>query len=633
MTALESRLEPSSAADDNLEKLRELFPQAFPGGRLDVDVLRTLLGDTVDPGDERFGLGWFGKTRARQASLSRSGATLRPRPEDSIEWAQTGNVLIAGDNLEVLKLLQKSYARRVKLIYIDPPYNTGKDFVYADDYRDTIANYLRVTGQRSEDGSARQSREESTGRLHTDWLNMIYPRLTLARNLLREDGVIFVSIDDHELGTLRLVLDEIFGPECFVATIAWKKRSSPDARDTIGSVHDYIVCYVRRSDRIKDAISKMPLSEDRVEAYTNPDDDPRGDWASVDMTGMTGRATRDQFFDVTLPSGRVIGPPEGRSWGLSPATFNELRADNRIWFGRDGDNVPRIKRFLSESDGQVVPSFWDMSDVGSNDEAKKEVNDLMGAPDVFDTPKPLRLVQRMLQVGTRPDRHDIILDFFAGSGTTGHAVMEQNSRDSGNRRFILVQLPYVLDPDRKEQRAPAAFLEVAGRPRNAAELTRERLRRAGESVRQAAPATAPDIGLRVFALDSSNFRGWRGDGADIERQLFDAIENVQPGRSDEDLLYELMLNRGLDLTSPTRAVAGPDPSVVTVGERLFVCLGRIDSANAVRVAEAACNWKSGLPDPADATFIFRDGGFTDDVAKTNLYAILSQRGVKQIYTV
>ena len=362
LTALDPETKSPDLVAENIEQLKALFPEAVTEGKIDFDVLRQLLGGTVDEREEKYGLNWHGKRRARQIALTPSTGTLRPCPEDSVDWDTTQNLMIEGDNLEVLKLLQKSYAGKVKLIYIDPPYNTGSDFVYPDDFQDNIKNYLMRSGQMESDGRKNTSNTEASGHFHTDWLTMIYPRLKLARNLLREDGVIFVTIDDHEASNLKVVLDDVFGTENFVASIAWKKRSSPDARDTIGSVHDWILCYVKSAERIKVAIGKMPLSQERVDAYANPDNDPRGDWASVDMTGMTGRATKDQFFTVTLPSGRTIGPPEGRSWGLAERTFHELRADNRIWFGKGGDNVPRIKKFLSESDGQVVPSFWDMAE-------------------------------------------------------------------------------------------------------------------------------------------------------------------------------------------------------------------------------------------------------------------------------
>jgi adenine-specific DNA-methyltransferase len=621
---------------ENIQRLKTLFPELVTegpnGAAVNVDVLKALVGDaTVTDTDEKYGLNWHGKRRARQLALTPSTGTLRPCPEDSVDWDTTHNLMIEGDNLEVLKLLQKSYAGKVKLIYIDPPYNTGKDFVYPDDFKDNIKNYLELTGQ-VEGGRKITSNTEASGRFHTDWLNMMYPRLKLARNLLRDDGVIFITIDDSEASNLRLILDDVFGAENFVASIAWKKRSSPDARDTIGSIHDWIMCYVKNGENVKAAISKMPLSEDRIGAYSNPDNDPRGDWASVDMTGMTGRATKDQFFSVTLPSGRVIRPPEGRSWGLAKKTFDELRADNRIWFGKNGDSVPRIKKFLRESDGQVVPSFWDMADVGSNDEAKKEANALMGEPDVFDTPKPTRLIGRMIEIGTRKDNLDIVIDFFAGSGTTGHSVIDRNLVDNGNRRYILVQLPEPLSSDSKGQRVAAAFCDKLGKPRTIAELTKERLRRAAKKIKDENPTYSGDLGFRVFKLDSSNLRAWEPDGENLDRTLLDSVEHIKADRTETDVLYELLLKLGLDLCVPieSRTFAGKEVHSVGGGV-LMACLApKIERAEVEALAQGIVDWHKALAPAGDTTCVFRDSAFADDVAKTNMAAILEQHGITNV---
>ena len=388
--------------EDNIKKLAELFPSCVTeasdeAGNLqksiDFDQLKQeLSGSIVDGTRERYHLNWVGKREAILAGNAPTAKTLRPMRSESVEFDTTKNVFIRGDNMDALKLLQETYLNRVKFIYIDPPYNTGGDFIYHDDFKEDVNEYLANSLQVDSEGRKLVATSETDGRFHSSWLSMIYPRIRLARNLLRDDGVIFISIDDGEAGNLKRVCDEVFGENSFLSAISWKKRSSPDARATVGSVHDTILCYVKDGSEPKRAVGKMPLSEKRKEAFTNPDDDSRGSWASVDMTGMIGRATKDQFFKVTLPSGRVIEPPEGRSWGLAEATYNELCDDNRIWFGRDGDNVPRIKKFLSESTGQVVPSLWDMNDCGSNDEASKEITELFEVPKLFDTPKPIRLI-------------------------------------------------------------------------------------------------------------------------------------------------------------------------------------------------------------------------------------------------
>jgi len=653
----------ADVAGDNFQRLRELFPEAFSEGHLDMQILRQLVGDLVvdEPTDaslpdEKYGLNWKGKRRARQLALTPSLGTLRPCPDESVDWDTTKNLMIEGDNLEVLKLLQKSFSGKVKLIYIDPPYNTGKDFVYPDNFHDNIRNYLELTGQVDGEGRRLTSNPESSGRFHTDWLNMMYPRLKLARNLLRDDGVLFMSLDDVEIGNARLLLDEVFGPENLGAQIVWKKRSSPDARDSIGSVHDYLLCYIKNREFIKDALGKLPLSQDRVGAYANPDNDPRGDWASVDMTGMTGRATKDQYFNIALPSGRIIRPPEGRSWGLAERTFIELRKDNRIWFGRDGNNIPRIKKFLGESDGQVIPSLWDSADSGSNDEGKKEINSLMGQPDVFDTPKPVSLVQRMIRVGSTSRDEDIVLDFFAGSGTTGHATMKMNADDGRNRRYILVQLPEVLDLSDKVQRSAADFCGTLCGPRTIAELTKERLRRASRKVREellakwvaedaeaakrsngpglfesgedkpAPERVMPDLGFRVFKLETSNIRVWNPDPSRLGEELLANAEHVLPDRDDDDILYEMLLKLGLDLAAPMaeRTIAGK--KVVSIGNgALMACLEKEINASIVEdLAKGIAAWHAEQAPAGETTVFFRDSAFTDDVAKSNLTAILEQ---------
>lgn len=489
---------PSPAAQ-NLEVLRQHFPQAIETdaqGRIRINAAALQLAvDPANPAgvqveEDGFELRWVGKREAYHSAFVPVQKIVEPRPEQSKNWDTTGNLLIKGDNIDALRLLRQSYFGKVKLIYIDPPYNTQSDaFIYRDDFSAKQAQVLEQLGYTRD--NIDYIKNIYGARTHSGWLSFMYPRLLLAKDLLRDDGVIFISIDDNEQAQLKLLCDEVFGQENFVSSIAWKKRSSPDARDTVGSIHDWILCYVRKDEHIKAAIGKMPLNAERVDSYINPDNDPRGVWASVDMTGMTGRATKDQYFTVTLPSGRALQPPKGRSWGLAEKTFIELNADNRIWFGQTGDNVPRIKKFLSESDGQVVPSFWDMTEGGSNDEAKKEVNELMGQADVFETPKPTRLIQRILSIATKKDDAAIVLDFFAGTGTTGHAVMAQNFADSGNRQFILVQIPQSIDPKKKKE-AHKFVTDTLGKPEATIfEITAERIRRAGAKLEAELAAQRP----------------------------------------------------------------------------------------------------------------------------------------------
>ncbi len=492
-----------------LEILRQHFPQALETdaqGRVRINAAALQLA--IDPSnpeglqveEDGFELRWVGKREAYHTAFVPVQKIVEPRPEQSKNWDTTGNLLIKGDNIDALRLLRQSYFGKVKLIYIDPPYNTQSDaFIYRDDFSARQSEVLTQLGYARD--NIDYIKNIYGARTHSGWLSFMYPRLLLARDLLRDDGVIFISIDDNEQAQLKLLCDEVFGQENFVSSIAWKKRSSPDARDTVGSVHDWILCYVKKDELIKSAIGKMPLNAERIDSYSNPDNDVRGVWASVDMTGMTGRATKDQYFTVTLPSGRALSPPKGRSWGLAEKTFLELRQDNRIWFGQSGDNVPRIKKFLSESDGQVVPSFWDIGDGGSNDEAKKEVNELMGQADVFETPKPVRLIQKMLTIATKKDDSAIVLDFFAGTGTTGHAVIAQNMSDGGNRQFILVQIPQPIDPKKKKEAHHFVTHTLGKSEATIFEITAERIRRAGAKIEAEQRAKAQSAAKQQAQLE------------------------------------------------------------------------------------------------------------------------------------
>lgn len=480
-------LDTPDLAADHRAYLSQLFPGVLQDGVLDAAKLGELLNmpvAQVPDGRERYGLQWAGKSDAVRSLLVPSRGTLVPDPENSIEFDSGQNAFIEGDSLEVLKLLQKAYNDKIKLIYIDPPYNSGNDFVYDDDFRDGLKAYLEYTKQVDDEGKRKSASADTMGRRHSRWLSMMYPRLVLARNLLSQDGAIFVSIDDNEVANLRLLMDEVFGAECFVASVIWRRKSAPDARSTIGAVHDYLLCYVRDGSNPKSAIGKMALSESRRAAFSNPDGDGRGPWVSVDMTAMTGRATSDQYFKVTLPSGRQVGPPEGRAWGVVERTYKQLLAEKRIWFGKNGDGVPRMKRFLEEVDGQTVPSYWDFTEVGSNEEASDELLERFDGSKPFDTPKPVRLMRRLLEIGTRPKGGDIVLDFFAGSGTMADAVLQQNAADGGDRRFIMVQLPQA----------------TSGPYETIADITWARIQAA-----YAAVGAGPGQGFRSYSLGESNF--------------------------------------------------------------------------------------------------------------------------------
>ncbi len=504
-------------------------------------------------------------------------------PEESVNFDTTENLIIEGENLEVLKLLQKSYYSRVKMIYIDPPYNTGNEFIYPDDFRDSLNNYLRYTKQVSEQGVAQTTNRETSGRYHSNWLNMMYPRLYLARNLLREDGAIFVSIDDHEVHNLRLAMDEIFGPENFVATVIWQKVFSPkNTARHFSEDHDYIVVYARHAETWRPRL--LPRTEEANARYENPDNDSRGPWTSSDMTARNYYS--EGQYEVTSPSGKKFTPPRGRYWGMNREKFLELDRDRRVWWGSKGDSMPRLKRFLSEVKQGIVPqTLWTHDEVGHTQEAKKELIEFVkfeNTDNVLDTVKPTRLIQRMLQIATDPQANDIVLDFFAGSGPTAHAVLKQNREDGGNRRFVLVQLPEPL---------PAAEKSL----KTIADIAKTRLRNAVAAMKADGQQNLPlgalsdsvDLGFKLTKLDSSNFDLWSGEkaatGEQIAEQLRLYADHRKPDRSAQDLLYEIILKSGFPLSATVAVNKLDGLTVYDVNNgALLVCLDDPVNPNGLR---------------------------------------------------
>lgn len=625
IAATDPEAQSANLVGDNVAQLKALFPELITEGArgtvVNIDVLKQLVGDaTVTDAEEKFGLNWHGKRRARQLALTPSTGTLRPCPEDSVDWDTTQNLMIEGDNLEVLKLLQKSYAGKVKLIYIDPPYNTGKDFVYPDNFQDSIKNYLEVTGQ-TEGGARITSNTEASGRFHTDWLNMIYPRMKLAHSLLKTDGVIFVSIADHEIHNLRTVMDEIFGEENFVAAIIWQKVYSPkNSARHFSEDHDYVVVYAKSAEVWTPHL--LPRTEEMEARYSNPDNDPRGPWKPGDLSARNfyGEGT----YSITCPSGRTLaGPPPGTYWRVSKNKFHELDDDKRIWWGLDGNNVPAIKRFLSEvKDGRVPQTLWTYDEVGHTQEAKKELIAAVQFPNsdvVFETPKPTRLLRRILQLATSPDDNDLVVDFFAGTGSTMDAVFQQNADDKGRRRCLLVQLP-----------EPLAGGESAGWS-SVIDITKARLRGAASKLHREKPDAQVDTGFRVYKLDSSNIRAWQPTG-DVAGDLLSNVDHLVEGRSEADLLTELLLKLGLDLCVPIEQRAFAGKTVHSIGGGvLMACLDpRITEADVEPLAQGIAQWLAELAPAGERTCVFRDSAFANDVAKTNLAAILGQHGVHHV---
>lgn len=537
------------------KQLEELVPEAITDGKVDVVKLKELLADDSGDTNERFGLFWPGKRRAMRAAQDATTATLKPAKDLSKDWDTTQNIFIEGDNLEVLKVLQKQYHNKIKMIYIDPPYNTGKDFVYPDNFQEGLQNYLEFSKQVDEGNKKISTNTETAGRYHSNWLNMIYPRLKLARNLLTDNGVIFVSIDDTENPHLRKLCDEIFGEDNFVAQVIWERAYAPvNLKHHFSESHDYVICYARSKE--KTGKFSLTRSEEADSRYKNPDNDPRGPYKMSDFS--VGPANQKNIYEITTPSGRKVLPPSGRSWVFSKERTQELIADNRVWFGADGNNVPAYKRFLSDVKQGVTPmTIWKYKDVGHSQDATKEVKDLFDGKAFFDYPKPVRLIKQLAELNTCGD--DIVLDFFSGSGTTAHAIMQLNVEDGGDRRHIQVQLPEPTDDIGEAYRA--GYHKVS-------DIARERINRAGEKIKadyadKLSERDAPlDVGYRTYQLADTNFRKWQSDATsdlgELQARLDLMRESADDNASEEDLLVEVMLKMGLPLTSRTqqREVSG-----------------------------------------------------------------------------
>ena len=687
----------SQSADltaENIERLRELFPQAVtedagPNGaisrRIDFDVLRELLGGELATGEEKYGLNWHGKRAARRLALTPSVSTLRPAPEESVDWDTTQNLMIEGDNLEVLKLLQKSYAGKVKMIYIDPPYNTGKDFVYSDDFRDSIGNYQRITGQRDSEGSKLTTNAETSGRFHTDWLNMLYPRLILAKTLLSDDGVLFLSIDDRESLNAKSLGELVFGSEGFVAEVAAVTNlKGRNDKKHVASTHESILIFARD----KFVSGGFPLTPEQVAKFSFKDElsrpyawrdlrkrggpDRREDRPKMyfalywDLSDQSCSLTRRSPSDIEILPRRSDGSDGCWRWGREKvaAHLGWLRgvqssrtgiwgAEHRIYLdpqvlpddpeeADEGDNED------SEEEGAVVrfnkpKSVWLGGNL-STDTANRTLKELL-APKVFDFPKSVELLKLCIRMGLTGD--GIALDFFAGSGTFGQAVMELNAEDGHNRHYIAVQLPQLVDPDTKSGRAAEAFLNRLGLPRTLSEVTKERLRRAAARVKSANPLFHGDLGFRVFKLDTTSIRPWDPTLPVNEQRLLGEVDNILSGRTEQDLLYELLLKRGLELTAPIveRTFAERQVFAVSTGD-LIACLApRIETADVEPLAHGIIEWQKELApppasDPSDPLekparvqpplIVFRDMAFADDVAKSNLTEILKQYGLTDV---
>jgi len=627
-------LQDGQSADiisENIEKLKEIFPDAFSEGSVNFDALRQLMGDAsvLDEGEEKYGLQWHGKKKARQIALTPSTGTLLPCPEESVDWDATRNLFIEGDNLEAMKLLRKSYAGGIKMIYIDPPYNTGGEFIYPDKFQENLDTYLRYTGQVDDEGIKLASNTEAGGRKHTNWLNMMFSRLKASKDLLAPDGIVFISIDINELANLTLLGKEVFGAENFVGMIS---RSTGTRMGTgsrgIARELDYIVAFSKSAST---HLESLPMTDEELGIYNQEDD--KGLYLTRSLRRTGGENRREDrpsmFYPVISPEGDEVYPmaPEGYEsrWVCGKDTYAKLLNEGFIeWKKVTKDGVERWQVYQKH---YVKNALKESSDLWSGEEgnkkATKELSALFDRVKIFDHPKPISLMRKVIQLGTRSDRNDIVLDFFAGSATTAQAVLEQNALDGGNRRFIMIQLPEKTDPKTEAHKSGFA---------NIAQLGRERVRRASEKIHNQEASEKLDLGFKSFCLSHSNIRVWAPDPTDIEETLLSNKDHLVDGRSEEDVLYELLLKRGVELTVPIERRVIGSKTIHSIGYGvLFACLDTSIKADDVDdLAQAIIEWHKELDPETDTHVFFRDSAFADDITKTNMAAILEQNGISHV---
>lgn len=599
----------------NVAKIRELFPNCVTErinseGKLehaiDFDMLKQELSDHVVDGlQERYQFTWPNKRKAILAANAPINKTLRPCREESVDFDNTENLYIEGDNLDVLKLLQETYLGKVKMIYIDPPYNTGKDFIYNDDFKQSTEEYIENSGQLDGEGNRFVANTESNGRFHTNWLNMIYPRLKLAKDLLSDDGVIFISIDDNEVENLRKICDEIFGENNFLAQVIWERAFSPKNDAKFFSVsHDYVLIYARSIEVF--SIGLLPRSAESDARYKNPDNDPHGPWTSDNMTVKSYSANYD--YPIRTPNGTIYYPPAGRCWFTSKERMQKLIENGAVWFGNNGGNMPRIKRYLSDVQQGMTPiTIWKYLDVGHNQEARQELKKLFDEKAYFDGPKPIRLLNRILTIAN-VKKDDFILDFFSGSATTAHAVMQLNAEDGGKRKFIMVQL--------QEECAENTEAYKAGY-KNICEIGKERIRRAGKKIKEENPLTTQnlDIGFRVLKCDSSNMEDvyfTPKEYMDKQQSLF--VDNIKKDRSDEDLLFDAMLKLDTPLSSKIEKITIAGKTVYNVAQgHLMACFDK-------KVTDEVI---TAIAKEMPSYFVMRDSSQADDSVAINFEQIFN----------
>lgn len=593
-----------------LRALRRQPTQIWGGQKrvVNFDVLRQLLGDNaVEDAPEAYEFNWVGKQAARAEVLQPTKKTLRPVKEDSVDWDNTQNLYIEGDNLEVLKLLQKSYLGKVKMIYIDPPYNTGNDFVYHDDFAMSADEYAEASGAVDELGNKYIKNMDSNGRFHSDWCSMIYSRLMVARSLLKEDGVIFISIDDNENYNLRKICDEIFGSSNFIAEIVWERAYAPiNMVKHFSKSHDYILCYAK--DINKPVCNGLPRPESTNAKYSNPDNDPRGLWRTDNLS--VGPVVPSKVYEIITPSGRVCLPPKGRCWLYTKERYEEMVADNRIWFGENGDNVPAPKRFLSEVKQGLTPmTIWKYTDVGHTQDSMRELRDLFDGEKVFDYSKPVKLMKQIVRLYTNSNENDIILDFFSGSASTAHAVLELNAEDNGNRHFMMVQLQEETPLDSEARKN--GYMTIP-------EIGRDRIIRAASKILKEHPEFInQDKGFRVFRLDEGNYEDVKRSPKEFKQDQLDLfLNNIKTDRNDLDLLFGCMLDWGVQLSLPMTQEVVDGKTIYTVNDGdLVACFAENVSEDVVKA----------MAEKMPLRVIFRDSCFAQNADKINIYETFKQK--------
>lgn len=642
--------ESARLVDENIDALKAIFPDAFTEDGIDFDVLRQLLGDEVGESEEKYGLTWHGKKKARQIALAPSTGTLRPRPKESVDWEKTQNLFIEGDNLEVLKLLQKSYAGAVKMIYIDPPYNTGNEFIYPDKFNDNLDTYLRYTGQIDDEGMKFSSNTEAGGRKHTNWLNMMYPRLKLCQRLLRIDGIFMCSIGDDEHGNLKKICDDIFGEENFITSISRMMKSGGAKGRFFTPNIDYILVYAKNLDYAEFFRSAIPV--DQIKTYYNKvqeDGQRKGEKYGEERIYKASLDARpNQRYWIKCPDGSFVIPPGNRFpevvaegekvlpesddgvWKWTYPTYAEELGKGNIVF-----KETKSSALFDQNGNQAKYNLYNKLWLTDQQEKGKVPSDFIGKFEnrqssaelkeleiPFDFAKPVNLVRYLVEI-VRCKNDDIILDFFAGSASTAHAVYVENAETGSQLRWICVQLP--------EKTPDGSEAEKAGY-RTISDIGKERARRAAKKIRASNPEFDGDLGFKVFKLDSSNIRAWSPDASDLEQTLLDHAEHLVESRTEQDVLYELLLKRGVDLTVPIEEKEIAGKTVYSIGYGvLFACLDEnIDKSEIEALGQGITDWHKELEPAADTQVVFRDSAFADDIAKTNMAAILEQNGIAHV---